>query len=229
LLPIWISFDFILRFTLHDYRTSIARVFLLPQYARGETSLTMAILCKSSTFAWALNKSMSRVYTIDLWVKRFKRFDDNRSNLFCIPPRFTWPYKSWWLRFNQNNVFYIVNTIDQKSNFYAQCRIVRLLCSRLSHIQLCPWDSLKYLCAQCNCATVGLILHSVAITGIVITTFLAIVWAHEKIRTCVSIAIERAATCKRVLYCKNRSPCCTSVLCGNAKLFCQQLLLQHCG
>lgn len=137
--------------------------------------------------------------------------------------RFTLPYKSksW---FNRNIIFFV---IDKKSSF-KQCSIICLLCSRLSHIQLRPWGSLKYLYkylgAQCNCATVS--LYALCCNNWYRNNCLSYhcVRTRKNSHACIDCYRTCAATCKRVPYCKNRDPSCyTSVLCGNVELFCQQL------
>jgi len=57
-------------------------------------------------------------------------------------------------------------------------------------------------------------MHSVAITGIVITPFLAIVWAIEKIRTRVSIAMSKAWPYVSA-FCTAKRDSRAALLCGS--------------
>lgn len=79
------------------------------------------------------------------------------------------------LLLGQNHVpvffFFLMPLIKSRSFTHTRRRGVRspYVPRRLPHIEPAPWNSLRYLCVQCNRATVGLHMHRVAITGIVIT------------------------------------------------------------
>lgn len=137
------------------------------------------------------------------------------------PNRFIW-HAAHDLRYNINNTdcgsrtlffFYLYFTIETKSfTLDAILSVYRAHGYHASSISYSLRDSLRYPCAQYNCATVD--LYALCCNNWYRNNslpFLLLCRNSKKIRTRVLIAIESMTICKRVLYCKKRFSCCTIV------------------
>lgn len=126
-------------------------------------------------FTWVLSKSID-VY-LYYWFagKTFSVIGSHSVCLFDMLSIYitkeiiviaTWP---------ESCLFWIFTFVKEAKmlHFYTRCCIMRSPCSRLSRIERSLWDSLRYPCAQYNCVLPWAYMHSVAITGIVITPCLS--------------------------------------------------------
>jgi len=129
---------------------------------------------------------------------------------------------------DHNLVFFWTFTSPRQNALYFYTRCCTP-CSRLSRIQRSLWNSLRYPCAQCVCATVG--LYALCCNNWYRNNSLSCycVGFRKNSHACIDCNVEGMAICKRVLYCKKRFSCCTLLLCGSEQLICQQLLSQHCS